>query len=95
MDISLISRLKLLGFVHQEFPDGWFWHLTPEADEEKILLAKALGFEDDCWDGPPDTVILQVDESGANWQFVFGSDYGSLDEHEVLEVLLTLEDGNS
>lgn len=88
---DLISRVKTLGFEHIEYPDGWFWVLYPDSTEKKLQLSKALGFGNECWDGPPDVVFLQVDDIRSNWQYCFGSEYGSIDKHDVIGVLDALE----
>ena len=92
---ALILRLQSLGFEHKEYPVGWYWVLYPDAEEEKVKLAKALGFEDECWDGPPDTVFIQMNEAGTDWQYCFDAEYGPLEEHEALDVLDALGEGTS
>lgn len=90
---SLISRLVPLGFEHKEYPDGWFWVLYPDAEEEKVWLSEAMGFGEELWDGPPDTVFLQMNEAGTEWQYCFDADYGTLEEREAMNVLDKLEEG--
>lgn len=50
--------LQRLNFQHKEFPDGWFWFLQPEDDDEMLLLSKAMGFMETIAVDLPDTIIL-------------------------------------
>ena len=88
---ALFSRLEALGFERKEYPDGWYWVLMPDSQEEKERLSTALGFEDELWDGPPDTVFLQLSEADGSWQFCFDAEYGALSNDEVLDILDILE----
>lgn len=92
---EIYKRLASLGFERKEYSDGWFWVLYPDAEEEKIWLSKALGLGDEIWDGPPDTVFLQISEAGSGWSYCFDADYGNLEEREALDVLDTLEESLS
>lgn len=89
---ALLSRLEALGFERKEYPDGWYWVLMPDGQEGKERLSTALGFEDELWDGPPDTVFLQLSEADGNWQFCFDAEYGSLEEGEAMDILDALEE---
>ena len=31
---ALFSRLEALGFERKEYPDGWYWVLMPDSQEE-------------------------------------------------------------
>lgn len=92
---ALLSRLEALGFERREYPDGWFWVLMPDCPEGKERLSTALGFEDELWDGPPDTVFLQLGETGWGWQFCFDAEYGSLRKDEAMDILDMLEEPQS
>lgn len=79
--------LETCGFVHEEFPDGWFWHInpTPESQEARII-AKALGFSEADADEWADAIILQMSDEGV-WTYVFGSDVGQLTTEEAEGIL--------
>lgn len=92
---TLVSRLEWLGFKYEEFPDGWFWHLSPKTVGGKIRLAKALGLEDVVKNGPPDTVVLRANKDGSDWDYFFGDEGGDrelLVDYVAMCVLDALED---
>ena len=79
--------LKACGFVHEEFPDGWFWHINPTPDsKEAKVIGKALGFSEDDADEWTDAIILQMSDEGV-WTYVFGADVGKLTSEEAEGIL--------
>lgn len=82
--------LKQIGFKYEKFPDGYFFHLYPQGDADKLKLALLMGFSDYDECDPPDTVILQCDTEFKNWQYVCDGDYGALCEREALEIVEVL-----
>lgn len=79
--------LSGIGFKFEEFPDGYFWHLSPKDNFKKIELAIAIGFDDYDEYDPPDTVILQCNAEFENWQYVCDADYGSLSTNEATKII--------
>lgn len=94
-DNKLINRLEKLGFKHEQFPDGWFWHLSPQSDEAKMRLAKILGIAEDFWDGPPDCILVQVAADLKTWSYYSDVNFGMLTEQDAMEVLDKLERGET
>ena len=92
---ELYSRLEAFGFERKEYPDGWYWVLMPASPEAKEKLSTALGFEEELWDGPPDTVFLQLNEASGSWQFCFDAEYGDLSSEEAMDVLDMLEEADA
>lgn len=86
-----IQRLKDLGFQHKEFPDGWFWFVEPQEDSERLALSQAMGFGEDCAEDVPETVILQFGEEKAEWQYVYGANYGRLAATDAFDIIDELE----
>lgn len=79
--------LKACGFIHEEFPDGWFWHINPTPDsQEAKIIGKALGFSEADADEWADTIILQMSDEGV-WTYVFGADVGKLTSEEAEGIL--------
>lgn len=79
--------LKACGFIHEEFPDGWFWHINPTPDsQEAKIIGKALGFSEADADEWADTIILQMSDEGV-WTYVFGADVGKLTSEEPEGIL--------
>lgn len=74
-------------FKYEEFPDGFFWHLSPQDEKGKTRLARAIGLcQYDSYDYP-DTVILQCDERLQNWTYVCDGYVDQLNQSEV-EIIL-------
>lgn len=84
---DLLTQCK---FKYEEFPDGFFWYLSPQDDNEKTRLARAIGLcqydEYDC----PDTVILQCDSSFQNWTYVCDGNVDQLNQEEIENILQEL-----
>lgn len=79
--------LKDCGFIHEKFPDGWFWHINPSPEsQEARIIAKALGFSEADADEWADAIILQMSDEGV-WTYVFGSDVGQLTTEEAEGIL--------
>lgn len=79
--------LEACGFVHEEFPDGWFWHINPAPDSrEAKIIGKALGFSETDADEWTDTIIFQMSDEGI-WSYVFGGDVGQLASEEAESIL--------
>lgn len=81
------KTLLLCGFVHEQFPDGWFWYIRPAPDsQEAKIIGKALGFSEIDSDAWPDNIILQMSDEGV-WTYVFGVDVGQLAAEEAESIL--------
>ena len=81
------KTLLLCGFVHEQFPNGWFWYIRPAPDsQEAKIIGKALGFSEIDSDAWPDNIILQMSDEGV-WTYVFGVDVGQLAAEEAESIL--------
>lgn len=82
-------RLKALNFKHEQFPDGWFWYLEPDSSETELRkkLSYALGYAEDVDEDIADTIILQVDDTLQNWQYIYDADAGPLSVEDAEQVL--------
>lgn len=82
--------LEQLGFQHSQFPDGWFWYLSPDTDEGIRELGMALGFIQSDVDELPDTIILQCEDTITAWDYVYGPEVGPLTAEAAETVLARL-----
>ena len=88
-----VGLLKSLGFSRQQYPDGWFWVLTPKPEEPGfVALYRVLGYTElDVIELDGDEAIIQCTDDLADWSYVIGPDVGTLAGNEVQAILYYLK----
>ena len=83
------EQMQKVGFRLQGYPDGQFWVLEPDGDDNDIRmrLANALGFAPSEVEDIPDTLFVQANEALSAWDVVCGGDVWSLDLQEAEELI--------
>lgn len=92
----LAERMRRVGFRREFFSDGWFWYFQPPLDSAAArVIARALGRrESELLEMPQGSIILQYDERGHRWQYVFHRQAAFLTLRDALAILDRLEELN-
>ena len=84
-----LDQMQKIGFKLKRYPDGQFWVLEPDGDDNdlRMRLANALGFAPSEVEDIPDTLFVQANEDLSTWDVVCGGDVWNLDLQEAEEMI--------